>query len=99
MKVLSNDNSGDFGWDITTLGYYIDPDHGEDWEKMADGRLRYRPQNDFGGADTFKYVICNSGGHCAIGTVIVAVEETPARAGVIVGHVVSLDPETGPLVD
>lgn len=75
MQVLDNDDSGDFEWDTETLDFYIEPEHGDRWEKLTNGRLRYKPAIDFAGADTFKYVVCNKGGHCAIGTVTVAVEE------------------------
>lgn len=75
MEVLDNDDSGDSAWDTETLGFYIEPEHGDRWEKLTNGRLRYKPSIDFAGADTFKYVVCNKGGHCAIGTVTVAVEE------------------------
>lgn len=75
MDVLINDDSGDFAWDQTTLDFYIEPEQGAEWEALADGRLRYRPQPTYAGPDTFKYVVCNTGGHCAIGTVLIAVQE------------------------
>ncbi len=75
MKVLDNDDSGDFVWDLATLDFYVEPEHGDQWEVLAEGKLRYQPIAEYAGPDTFSYVVCNMGGHCAIGSVTVAVQE------------------------
>lgn len=81
MSVLRNDSEGDFAWDYSTLDLYTEPENGRRWEVIADKqRVRYRSRDDFVGTDFFKYVICNEGGHCAIGTVTIKVIDEDAES-------------------
>lgn len=72
--MLDNDDSGDFNWDFTTLAFYTDPSHAQHWSvARLNPRLKYTAKEDYKGPDSFKYVICNTGGQCAIGQVLIKV--------------------------
>ena len=74
FRVLDNDDSGDFKWDYTTLSFYSEPSHAQTWRVAeANPRLKYMAANDYEGPDSFKYVICNTSGQCAIGRVLITV--------------------------
>ena len=74
FRVLDNDDSGDFNWDFTTLSFYTDPSHAQTWRvARRNPRLKYAAKDHYEGPDSFKYVICNTGGQCAIGRVKITV--------------------------
>lgn len=107
IPVLDNDRDPD--GDALTVVSASDPAHGTA-VVTGDGAIRYTPDADFAGTETFTYVVCDSLGGCDVGTVTVHVtpvndaptaldDRASSDGGPVVIDVVAndYDPEGDPL--
>ncbi len=78
IDVLANDNAGSANatMDVDSVNVTQDPGKG-DTEVQPNGKIRYLPDQNATGSDTFRYSACNSVGNC--GNAQVTVTITPVN--------------------
>lgn len=95
ISVLANDDDPDGDLDPSSLTVISNPSNGQ--ATASGGAIRYVPDRDFNGEDSFGYRICDLGGRCATATVSIVIGPVndppiaPDRSAVVdAGNVVSV---------
>lgn len=73
IAVLANDTDPDGDLDPDSLAVGTAPAHGAATVNVAEATITYTPTGGYSGADRFTYSICDGGGRCTLGRVIVDV--------------------------
>lgn len=73
IPVLVNDTDADGNLDTAALSILTPPQHGTATPDLVNGTINYTPSNNFYGADTFRYVICDKGMPALCDTAVVAI--------------------------
>lgn len=84
IRVLHNDHLYDIPADSTTLTILVEAKHGRALVEPEMGSIRYIPDTDFFGLDSFQYSVCNVAGDCQSAVVTVTiypVNDAPVARG------------------
>ncbi len=80
IDVVDNDSDPDGNLDPTSVLVTAPPAHGDISVDPATGEITYEPDENYNGADTFTYEICDTDGECDVATVridVLPVDDPP----------------------